>query len=179
MISDTLARFLSKKYSGYSIEIEGSKQRFLIWDDEGELILTLTVDEVLEAFIGQKLQYDYRRKEPRINVALKSKYSVGDGTEVDAITGTIGGGGLFIESGKPLPLGSKVNFEVVLPHEPGNPVRGVGEVVWTRSSVEREIFFPGMGVQFREISTDDRSRIVQFVDAIKTSRGTLDDDEND
>lgn len=174
---DTLTRFLSKKYTGYTIEIDRSEQHFLIRGKDQELILTLTVDEVLEAFIGQKLQYGYKRKEPRVNVALKSKYSAGDGTEIDAITGTIGGGGIFIESGKPLPPGTKIDFEIVLPHEPGKPVQGTGEVVWTRTKTEREVFFPGMGIQFKDMLTEDRSRIVQFVAALRTSRETLDDRE--
>lgn len=175
---DTLTRFLSKKHAGYAVEIDRSEQRFLIRGEDQEMIVALTVDEVLEAFIGEKLQYGYKRKEPRINVALKSKYSGGDRAEMDAITGTIGGGGLFIESGNPLPAGSKINFEVVLPHEPGRPVRGAGEVVWTRSKIEREVFFPGMGIQFKDVSAEDRSRILEFVTALKTSRGTLEDREN-
>jgi uncharacterized protein (TIGR02266 family) len=74
----------------------------------------------------------------------------------------MGGGGLFIDTLSPLPVGTDVSLEFGLPGQAGS-VHVEGQVVWVRPEFDPKGFSPGMGVQFKKINQADREKIVRLI----------------
>ena len=153
----------SKLFLGYSIEADATGQNFVIRNEKQEILRIISVDELLATFVAPPAHPDLRRSETRVNAALQLKFTYGKGTAFEGISGTIGGGGLFIESRSPYPVGSLLDLEIKLPYSPTEPVYVSGKVVWKRTKVEQNVFFPGMGIEFKRISPEDKKRILEFV----------------
>ena len=83
--------------------------------------------------------------------------------------GGIGGGGLFIESTAPLPVGTKLAMEFSLPEQPVEWIPAKGVVAWVCPKADQYTFSPGMGVRFSDIAPEARERIHAIV---KTLEGT-------
>lgn len=71
--------------------------------------------------------------------------------------------GIFVQTLEPLPIGTVITLRFA-PQRSPNAFVLRGAVQWINEAVEG-VINPGMGVQFIELSLDDRERIV---DAIKT-----------
>jgi len=155
--------FHSNLFLGYTIEVDATGQNFAIRNENQEILRIISVDELLATFVAPLIHPDLRRSETRVNAALQLKFTYGKGTTFEGISGTIGGGGLFIESRSPYPIGSLLDLEIKLPYRPTEPVYASGKVVWNRTKMERTIFFPGMGIEFKRISPEDKKRILEFV----------------
>jgi CRP/FNR family cyclic AMP-dependent transcriptional regulator len=98
------------------------------------------------------------RRFPRMPKALslvfKSKTSL-----VNAFSGNVSLGGLYIKTPKPLAKGEQFSLKLKLPEDP-TPLNTKCEVVWSRSeSSDPEQKPVGMGVKFIEISDADRQRL--------------------
>jgi uncharacterized protein (TIGR02266 family) len=91
------------------------------------------------------------------------RYVTQDQERFDGVTCEIGGGGIFIETYLPPQLGAALELELILPDDPTAPINAQGKVAWIRPKEERYIFFPGMGVQFTEISETGRERLLTLV----------------
>lgn len=74
-------------------------------------------------------------------------------------------GGLFILSNSPLPVGSIVSFEFKLKDQ-FHLVQGMGEVMWTQTTPDDQRPC-GMGIEFRELSSQSRTLIASVVEQIK------------
>jgi len=153
----------SKVFLGYSIEVDATGQNFAIRNERQEILRIISVDELLATLIAPPVRPDLRRSEPRVNAALRLTFTYGKGTTFEGLSNTIGGGGLFIESPSPYPVGSLLDLEIKLPYRPTEPVYASGKVVWKRTKLERTVFFPGMGIEFKRISPEDKKRIREFV----------------
>ncbi len=81
--------------------------------------------------------------------------------------GGIGGGGLFIESTAPLPVGTKLTVEFVLPDRPAEWLEAKGAVAWVCPKADQYTFSPGMGVRFTDISAEARGRVMDLVKSLK------------
>jgi uncharacterized protein (TIGR02266 family) len=88
----------------------------------------------------------------------------------DGVTCEIGGGGVFIETHLPAQIGTALELEFVLPDDPTEPIKAEGKVAWVRPKEERYVFFPGMGVQFTEISEVGRARLLTMAKALDQAR---------
>jgi len=110
------------------------------------------------------------RAHPRAPLAIKVRYATQDGKQFESITGGIGGGGLFIESGTPLPVGSEVTVDFSLPDRPLERVKAKARVAWIRKKPERYLLFPGMGVQFTDIPPQARQQVIDLVAALNQNR---------
>lgn len=64
--------------------------------------------------------------------------------------------GIFIHTLDPLPAGTYVNIQFLLPDD--YPIRTRGEVIWANTDEEDEDV--GMGVKFLGLSEEDRDRIL-------------------
>jgi hypothetical protein len=65
--------------------------------------------------------------------------------------------GLFVDAPNPLPPGSRVTFSFLLTNTPWDkPITGEGTVVWHQQAV-------GMGIEFDQMTEEDRSKIKLFV----------------
>ena len=99
---------------------------------------------------------DERRVAVRIKKALDVVYSSSSppiSGRLDDLSET----GMFIETSHPLEIGADVEFTLTLPDNPSKgPVRGTGKVMWSDHAV-------GVGIQFSEISEEDRNRIKWYV----------------
>ncbi|HEX5645689.1 MAG TPA: PilZ domain-containing protein, partial [Nitrospira sp.] len=103
-------------------------------------------------------------------LAAKLRYAASDRTDSNGVTCEIGGGGIFIETTSPQSIGTDLTLELVLPDDHTRPITARGKVAWIRPREERHVFYPGMGVQFTEISDDARTRIVNMVKSLDNSR---------
>ena len=139
---------------------------FVVRNEAQEPILSISVDDLLDQIIEGRPKTFEDRRGPRVNMALHAKVTDPGGFKFDGITETISGGGVFIETPTQLPLGSSLDIEIRLPYEPGDPIHASGEVIWSRPETERIVKFPGMGVKFKGVSKEDRSRIIELVDMI-------------
>ncbi|MFZ5469206.1 MAG: TIGR02266 family protein [Myxococcota bacterium] len=74
----------------------------------------------------------------------------------------ISDGGLFIATVRHLPIGTEVDLGFTLPS--GQHVEATGRVRWTRETNDRTPdVFPGLGIQFVNLSEGARSAIHEFV----------------
>lgn len=110
-----------------------------------------------------------RRKKPRIPMSIRVKYAKPDGTVLEGMTDTIGAGGIYIESLSPLPQGTPVTIEFTLPGTKQS-VRAQGEVVWTRGKFERRLFYPGMGIKFTKIDSNDEEELTSLITTLLKKR---------
>ncbi|HUK56039.1 MAG TPA: TIGR02266 family protein [Nitrospiria bacterium] len=103
-----------------------------------------------------------KRRYPRAPISIRIQYHQPQKGIQEGFTAIMGGGGLFIDTVSPLPIGTPVHLEFGLPGQVG-AVRVDGQVAWVRSDFDPKGFSPGMGIQFRKINESDREKIVQFV----------------
>ena len=110
------------------------------------------------------------RNYPRSQLAAKLRYAASDRTDFNGVTCEIGGGGIFIETTSPQSIGTDLSLELILPDDQAQPITARWKVAWIRPREERHVFYPGMGVQFTEISEESRARIVNMVKSLDNSR---------
>ena len=80
-------------------------------------------------------------------VALKVSYPTGEALRRDFIT-NLSGGGVFVPTQKPLPIGTEVALEIAVGEE--QPVVLRGKVVWERICEQAALGKDGFGVRFTE-----------------------------
>lgn len=105
-----------------------------------------------------------RRNFLRAPLSLAVKYWDIEKKEEEAFTGTVGGGGVFIETFHPLPVDSDIAIEL---HLPGSLKKTMlkGKVVWSRKEYSDE-YPPGMGIKFTKLSRKDQAVINDLVTRI-------------
>lgn len=100
-----------------------------------------------------------RRTEPRIpktlSVSYKDKKSF-----LTAYTGNISGGGLFIKTDSPLPVGESFSLKLQLPEIP-DPLKIQCTVAWANKQEEGEA--SGMGIKFSKMSDKDNQRLQSYI----------------
>ena len=103
-----------------------------------------------------------RRTEKRLGVNIRISFK-SPSELVKAYIRDLSGGGLFIATGKHLPVGSPVNLEFNLPN--GNEsIRTKGRVAWTRPNDKKtEPLIPGMGIEFIDLSPEGKKLITRYL----------------
>jgi uncharacterized protein (TIGR02266 family) len=107
---------------------------------------------------------DDRRRTGRAGVTVRIDYATVD-EMFSEFTRDINEGGIFIETEKPHQAGTEVTMQF---HLPGNNevLRTIGRVVRVSSG---NIGSPaGMGIEFDELTVDDRTKIDQIVRSLRT-----------
>ncbi len=108
------------------------------------------------------------RSGPRIPKALSLAYKDRQ-SFIQAYTGNISTGGLSLKTENPLSPGDKFILNLQLP-EGGEGLKINCEVKWTRKKEESSSARPpGMGVQFGEMSTSDRKKLILYLKKIGIS----------
>lgn len=159
---------IMSRQSDLSLEFDSEPEIVTLIGPAGEKIGSVRLDAILE-FVQTAVQEDQSRRlrnYPRLPLAVKVAYHTPERGRSEGLTAEIGGGGLFIESSAPLKEGTEITMEVVLPDEPTRPIRAKGKVAWVRPKQERYVFFPGMGVQFTEISKSGRDQLLEMVKSL-------------
>jgi len=123
-----------------------------------------------------------KRKTARAPVSVRIDYSTVDQIFWD-FARNINEGGLFVESNRPLDVGTRVHLKFYLPGLK-EPIETSGEVVWvnvsqpsSETSEEKPIHGkmdstqkPGMGIQFIDLKESDKAAINQLVRELRKNQ---------
>lgn len=157
---------ISLRHRGKAIELDTTREMVTLLGTKGEIVGSLSWDFVIDQILAYRkvtpIQKEVR-SEPRISLAFHVRYTTADGLKVESRAGGIGGGGLFIESQTPQPVGTKLAMEFTFPDKPTEWFPAKGTVAWVCPRADQYTFNPGMGVRFTEIAADVRDRIVELV----------------
>jgi type IV pilus assembly protein PilZ len=86
-----------------------------------------------------------------------------DGTYLFDFCKDLGTGGVFIQTPKPLPTGSSIDLTFTIPDSKETLI-AKGTVIWVQSPVgDRKDLVPGMGIQFKGFSGEQRRLLEDFV----------------
>jgi len=159
-------------HQGKALTVDPDQENILVHDASGILLGGIPWGHIIDGLLAsdEDTRFAHCRTQPRAPLALKVRYSTPEGKQFDSLTGGIGGGGLFIESGTPLAPGTEVSVEFALPDRPWEKLKAKGKVAWTRNRPERHLLFPGMGVQFTDINEKDQAQLVELVEALNRNR---------
>ena len=159
-------------YQGKSLVMDSGRETINVHDTSGQLLGSVSWGAVIEQVVvsGEDARFTHCRTQPRAPLALKVRYTTPEGKQFDSLTGGIGGGGLFIESGAPLSPGTELTVEFALPDRPCDKLKAKAKVAWVRNRPERCLLFPGMGIQFVELDTKVQEQLVGLVEALNRSR---------
>lgn len=166
---------LTWRHRGKALDIDSETETMTVLGRAGEKLGTLSWEAVIDYIQGyvEEARPTRLRNHPRSRLSVKVRALASDSRRVESLTGEIGGGGVFIESGTPFPPGTELTLELVLPDHLPIPIQAKGIVTWVRPRPERYVFFPGMGVQFTEISEKGRERLLEMVKSLNhIRRGT-------
>ncbi|MFO0705307.1 MAG: PilZ domain-containing protein [Nitrospira sp.] len=161
-------------HQGKYFVIDAEQETILVHDASGALLGSVPWGSIIERVLASDddARFAHCRNHPRAPLALKVRYSTPEGKQFDSLTGGVGGGGMFIESGSPLAPGTELSVEFALPDRPWEKLKAKAKVAWTRNKPERYLLFPGMGVQFTDIDEKAQQTLVELVDALNRNRIT-------
>lgn len=160
----------SLRHKGKAFDIDAARELITLLGINGEPLGSLSWDFIIDQILAYRKPQASRetRNEPRVTITFGVKYIVPEGQQVESRASGIGGGGLFIESMKPLPVGTKLALEFSLPEQPSEWLPAKGLVAWVCPKADQYTFSPGMGVRFTEINPDIRNRVLELVKSIQT-----------
>jgi type IV pilus assembly protein PilZ len=160
---------LSLRHKGKVLELDAEREMVDLLGVNGDVIGNLSWDFVIDQILAYRkgsVQKEVR-SEPRISLAFRVRYNSPEGPQFESRAGGIGGGGLFIESQTPLPVGTRLAMEFSLPEKSEEWMPAKGTVAWVCPKADQYTFSPGMGVRFTEIAEDVRDRIHEIVKSIQ------------
>jgi len=160
----------SESYKDYVIRIDLEKETLSLFDKGKEFVSSVSLSDLVDILIEWNRKAG-RRKKARALLAMKVQYQTDNNPWKESITGAVGIGGLFIETPEPLQKGSQIKIRFSLPDAPSKTIETSGRVVWTRNQFEKILYFPGMGVEFTEISPEETQAIESIVRSINKARG--------
>ena len=115
----------------------------------------------------------HTRKDHRIPIQLLVDYKA-KGNFLFDFCYNLGSGGVFIQTEKPLPKGSELELVFTLP-DSKQTLRAKGLVMWAQQYLpEMKQVTPGMGVQFRDFTMDDRRILEAFLKRYRANESTID-----
>jgi uncharacterized protein (TIGR02266 family) len=155
----------SLRHRGKALELDTAREVVTLLGVNGEAIGSMPWDFVIDQIMAyRKLPVQKEvRSEPRISLAFRVRYHTPEGQHFESRAGGIGGGGMFIESLVPLPVGTRLAMEFSLPESPTEWLPTKGIVAWICPKADHYTFSPGMGVQFTDIAPEIRERILNVV----------------
>lgn len=159
----------SPQYKGFFLRIDTQEENLSLFNGQGEFVKSVKLEELVSFLMESRKST--KRKNLRTLMAVKIKYQSASGPWKESITGTLGTGGLFIETPAPLDKGSELSVEFTLPDSPLKVIKTKGKVVWTRNQFEKVLYFPGMGIEFSDLSNEERDAISRLIKTINKSRG--------
>ena len=164
---------ISLRHRGKVLELDREAETMALLGPTGEPLGAVSWDAVIDfiqGYVKEAQSHRAVRNYPRTRLAAKVRCFTPDRQKLDSVTCEVGGGGIFIETHLPPQLGTALALEIVLPDDPTAPINAQGTVAWIRPREEHYVFFPGMGVQFTEISEEGRARLLTMVKALDHAR---------
>jgi type IV pilus assembly protein PilZ len=107
-----------------------------------------------------------RRREPRTPVNIRIDYQTVDAF-FSEFASNINQGGLYIKTTRPLPPGTRLTLQFLLPNRT-TPIQVEGEVVWVNERTTKGIN-PGMGIRFEELGGEVKTQINQLVRELRNT----------
>lgn len=171
IISENLAKAASAIFIGKSLSIidesAENKESLLAAADRisKRIALFIDTDLAIKVFDVLRLKIENRELTPgtkrkHVRVAMCNKvYVTCNGLTSELYTVNISAGGMYIKTKEPFPVGSKV--VISLPLKAGSHMHLKGVVANTQCDIGKQP--PGMGIEFREVSDDERKRLRDFV----------------
>ena len=101
------------------------------------------------------------RRDPRVAVDLEVRYRSAQEFKA-AYARNISGGGIFINTQEPLPLGHTLQIRFSLPGI-SRPLVVRGLVVWTNPHPSRSSYPSGMGIKFLDLDAETEQLFAGFV----------------
>jgi uncharacterized protein (TIGR02266 family) len=159
-------------HRGKYLTVDTQQETINVHDTAGRLLGNMSWGAIIERVLAssEEARFAHCRAQPRAPLALKVRYTTPEGKQFDSLTGGIGGGGLFIESGAPLSPGTELTVEFALPDRPLDKLKARAKVAWVRHKPERYLLFPGMGIQFLDLEKKIQEELVGLVEALNRSR---------
>jgi type IV pilus assembly protein PilZ len=164
---------ISLRHRGKVLGLDREAETMTLLGPTGEPLGAVSWDAVIDfiqGYVNEAQSHRAVRNYPRSRLAAKVRLLTADHKHLDSVTCEIGGGGVFIETHQPPQLGTALALELVLPDDPTSPINAQGNVAWIRPREEHYVFFPGMGVQFTEISKEGRARLLAMVKNLDHAR---------
>ena len=154
---------VTKVHKGKWLELDREYETIRLFGAKGEQLATVTWESVIDLILGlcAPIRPEGPRTESKDSLLVNVRYSTPDGHWFKSWASWVGDGGLFIESTDPLPVGTKLTMEFVLPDSPSERLRAKGTVAWVCPKADQYTFSPGIGVRFSDISTVARERVSQ------------------
>lgn len=164
---------VTKAHKGKALELDNEREVITLLGPQGEHLGSMTWESVINQILRMREPKGSgeQRGQPRISLLVKVRYSTPEGQQYESRATGIGGGGLFIESSTPLPIGMELAVEFALPDRPAEWLRAKARVSWVCPKADQYTFFPGMGVRFTEISDNTRARVVELVNSLRQRIG--------
>ncbi len=162
----------TERHEGKVLAMNVEEEVLTLHSATGELLGALAWGDIIERVLvrDDDARFSSVRSYPRVPLAVKVRYTTPEGKQFDSVTGSIGAGGLFIESSAPLDYGTELSIEFALPVRPQAKHQAKAKFAWTRKKPERYMLFPGMGVQFTAIDDQAFHELTQLVEALTRSR---------
>jgi len=159
----------SLRHKGKALDLDVSREVITLVGINGEPMGNLSWDFIIDQILAYRKPPVSRetRNEPHVTLTFHVKYKTPEGQQYESRAGGIGGGGLFIESQVPLPVGTKLALEFSLPEKPAEWLPAKGLVAWVCPKADQYTFSPGMGVRFTEINPDIRNRVLELVKSLQ------------
>ncbi|MGH7254602.1 MAG: PilZ domain-containing protein [Nitrospirales bacterium] len=163
---------LTKAHQGKALEVDKDKETITLVGPHGEPLGTVTWEAVITHILGtsppvRPVDLSGQRNLPRASLLVKVRYRTAEGLQHESRASGIGGGGLFIESSAPLPVGTELSMDFALPEHPDEWLNAKARVSWVCPKPDQYTFFPGMGVRFTEISEAVRTRVMDLVNSLR------------
>ncbi len=106
-----------------------------------------------------------KRKYHRVEYVFKVDYRTPEAL-FNEFAENISEGGLFIKTSNPLPVGTEITIEFLLPLL-NEPIRVKGRVEWHTEMPGVRKLTPGMGVSFQGLTPEDKEKINRIVRALR------------
>jgi uncharacterized protein (TIGR02266 family) len=160
---------VTKSHQGKSLELDAKRETIALLDERGESLGMVSWGAIIDyiSFSKQQSRPAEARRQPRVSLTARIRYVTPSGTQMESHATGVGGGGLFIESADPLPIGTELTVLFALPDRPNNWLEARGRVSWVCPKPDQYTFFPGMGVRFTAIAPDMQAQLLGFVDTLK------------
>ncbi len=102
-----------------------------------------------------------KRKHPRAPIKILVDYWSEDLFRSDYAS-NISGGGIFIQTTNPFPIGTILQLQLAFPAIP-RLIKVTGKVIWVSDYKKGETSVPGMGIQFFDLKKEDKTFIQNLI----------------
>ncbi len=156
---------ITKTHLGKSLELDCDQETITLLSPAGEALGTLSWEAMINRMLLQAPPSTPPeiRSQARVALSFRVRYRTPEGEEFEGRAGGVSGGGLFIENDVPLPIGTKLSMDLLLPGTPADWLVAKGVVAWVCPLFDQYTFSPGMGIQFTEITAEVHERVLGLV----------------